>query len=35
VLLRAFIEEGDRCRTIAAIRYFANEIKARRRGKDQ
>jgi len=34
VLLRAFIEEGDRRRTIAAIRYFAKGIKARRRGKD-
>jgi hypothetical protein len=31
VLLRAFVEEGDRCRTIAAVRYFANGIKARRR----
>jgi hypothetical protein len=30
VLLRAFIEEGDRFRTIAALRYFANGIKARR-----
>jgi len=33
VLFRAFIEEGDKCRTVAAV-YFANGIKARRRGKD-
>ena len=30
VLLRAFIEEGNRFSTIAAIRYFANGIKARK-----
>jgi hypothetical protein len=34
VLRRTFMEEGDRCGTIAAIRYFADGIKARRRGKD-
>jgi len=34
MFLRAFIEEGDKCLTIAAIRYFANGVKARRRGKD-
>jgi len=34
MLLRANMEEGDKCLTIAAIRYFANGVKARRRGKD-
>jgi hypothetical protein len=34
VLLRTFIEEGDKCSAVAAVRYFANGIKARRRGKD-
>jgi uncharacterized protein YehS (DUF1456 family) len=34
MLLRANMEEGDKCLKIAAIRYFANGVKARRRGKD-
>jgi hypothetical protein len=34
MLLRAFIEERDRCLKIAAITYFANGMKAKRRRKD-
>jgi hypothetical protein len=34
VLSRSFVEEGDRCGTVAAIRYFAGGKKATRREKD-
>jgi len=33
MILRTFIEEGDKCLTIVAVRYFANGVKARRKGK--